>query len=137
MPGARMTPSGRRWTTGATALGFVAAMSVLSSPATASGAPCDGTACVPHIRSGAVAGAECSAKRLYAFGLGAGGDTMICYATYRNPTNSVWLPVPPLVGERDVGALCQDDGVAQSPDGLPLVCRDSIWERYTPALPLP
>lgn len=122
---------------GAAAMGLVALMVCAPSPALASAAPCDGTDCVPHVRSGAVAGAECSAVRLYAFGLGAGGDTMICYATYRNPTTSVWLPVPPLVGERDRGALCDGNGVAQSPDGLPLVCRDSIWERYTPTLPLP
>jgi hypothetical protein len=136
MPEARKAQLAHRWTVGSAAAGFAAVMTILSSPAMASGAPCDGASCVQHVRSGAVAGAECSAKRLYAFGIGAGGATMICYATYRNPITSVWLPVPPLLGERDVGALCEEDGVAQSPDGLPLVCRDSIWERYTPAVPL-
>ena len=81
-------------------------------------------------------GAECDAARLYAFGTGANGGTFICYATYRNPYTSTWTPLPPLVGVRDFGALCSPGGVAQSPDGLPLVCRDEVWDRYTPTLPV-
>lgn len=102
----------------------------------AGAAPCDGSACVTHLTPGAVAGAECDAKRLYALGLDGGGNAFICYATYRNPSKAAWVALPPLVGVRDFGALCSGAGSAQSPDGLPLVCRDSTWERYTPALPV-
>ncbi len=106
------------------------------APATTSAAPCDGVACVEHLRTDAVGGAECQAARLYAFGLDASGDTFICYATYRDPTTTTWVPVPGIVGVRDFGALCEGGGVAQSLDGLPMVCRDGIWDRYTPALPV-
>ncbi|MBZ4521808.1 hypothetical protein GBP62_15005 [Mycobacterium avium subsp. hominissuis] len=122
--------------TGAAVAGLAAATIVALPPPTASGSPCDGVSCVPHLRTDAVEGASCQAARLYAFGLDARGNTLICYATYRNPTTASWSPVPQLVGVRDYGALCSDQGVAQSPDGLPLVCRDSIWDRYTPDLPV-
>ncbi len=117
-------------------LGPAAGAALVLTPGTAAAAPCDGPSCVEHLRTGAVAGAECEATRLYAFGLDAGGNTFICYATYRNPTTATWVPVPGIVGVRDFGALCSGKGVAQSMDGIPMVCRDGIWDRYTPALPV-
>lgn len=122
--------------TGATAAGLIAAALVVLPTGTASGAPCDGPSCVPHVSTDAVEGASCDAVRLYPFGLGPGGNTLICYATYRNPDKSSWSRVPPLVGVRDYGALCSGGGVAQSPDGIPLVCRGAIWDHYTPDLPV-
>ncbi|MEW5810397.1 MAG: hypothetical protein AB1925_13175 [Actinomycetota bacterium] len=116
---------------------FVAMAGLTVQPAnTASAAPCDGAQCVMHLTQGVSQGATCPAFRLYVFGLDAQGNTFVCYATYRNPRTSTWVPVPPLVGVRDNGALCAGPGSAQSPDGLPMVCRDSIWQRYTPALPV-
>ena len=112
------------------------AASALLVPATACAAPCDGPSCVEHLRTDAVEGAECQAARLYPFGLDANGSTFICYATYRNPTTATWVRMPNLVGVRDFGALCDGGGVAQSLDGIPMVCRDGIWDRYTPALPV-
>jgi hypothetical protein len=106
---------------------------------TVSAEPCDGSGCVPHVRTDAVEGASCVATRLYPFGMDAAGNTLLCYATYRNPEKSSWSHVPPLVGVRDYGADCSGGaggGVAQSPDGLPLVCRGSTWDRYTPDLPV-
>lgn len=125
-----------RWSIGAAVAALATATTVVVPLGTASGSPCDGPSCVPHLRTGAVQGAPCEAARLYPFGLDASGNTLICYATYRNPTTASWSPVPKLVGIRDYGALCSDHAVAQSPDGLPLVCRGSIWDRYTPDLPV-
>lgn len=116
--------------------GLMAGGALMLTDATASAAPCDGTACVEHLRTDAVGGAECRATRLYPFGLDANGSTFICYATYRNPTTATWVPLPGLVGVRDYGALCDGTGAAQSPDGIPMVCRDGIWDKYTPALPV-
>lgn len=121
---------------GAAAAGLAAAAVVALPLGTASSSPCDGPSCVPHLRTGAAEGDSCDAARVYPFGLDASGNTLICYATYRNPTTASWSPVPHLVGVRDYGALCSEVGVAQSPDGLPLVCRGAIWDRYTPALPV-
>jgi hypothetical protein len=121
---------------GAVVAGSAAGAGLVLTPPTASAAPCDGPSCVEHLRTNAVAGAECQASRLYPFGLDASGNTFICYATYRNPTTATWVPVPGIVGVRDFGALCSGGGVAQSPDGIPMVCRDGIWDRYTPALPV-
>jgi hypothetical protein len=125
-----------RWSIRAAVATLATATTVVVPLGTASGSPCDGQSCVPHLRTDAVQGAPCDAARLYSFGLDARGNALICYATYRNPTTASWSPVPKLVGVRDYGALCSDQAVAQSPDGLPLECRDSIWDRYTPDLPV-
>lgn len=116
--------------------GLTAVTMVVLAQATAAGSPCDGVDCVPHLRKDAVAGASCAAARVYPFGLDGSGNTLICYATYRNPITATWSPVPQLVGVRDYGALCSGGGAAQSPDGLPLVCRGPTWDRYTPDLPV-
>lgn len=121
---------------GATGGGLTIVTMVVLPMETASGSPCDGTSCVPHLITNAVEGAPCEAARVYPFGLDASGNTLICYATYRNPTTTAWSRVPQLVGVRDYGAQCSGTGVAQSPDGLPLVCRGSTWDRYTPDLPV-
>jgi hypothetical protein len=133
----------RQWTRcvgrsiiGAAVAGLIAVTVVALPAGTASGSPCDGSSCVPHVRTDAVEGASCDAARVYPFGLDARGNTLICYATYRNPTTATWSPLPQLVGVRDYGALCSGGGVAQSPDGLPLVCRGDTWDRYTPDLPV-
>lgn len=124
----------RRSMIGAVVAGLAA--SAVLVPAAASAAPCDGPSCVEHLRTDAVEGAACQAARLYAFGLDASGSTFICYATYRDPNTAAWVRMPKLVGVRDFGALCEGGGVAQSLDGIPMVCRDGIWDRYTPALPV-
>ena len=116
--------------------GLAVGAALMGTPAIASAAPCDGPSCIPHLRTDAAAGAECRGARLYAFGLDGSGNTLICYATYRNPVTTTWAPVPGIVGIRHYGALCSGAGSAQSPDGIPMVCRDGIWERYTPALPV-
>jgi hypothetical protein len=121
---------------GAAAAGLIALTMVALPLGTAAGSPCDGPSCVAHLRTDAVQGASCTASRLYPFGLDASGNTLICYATYRNPETATWTPVPQLVGVRDYGALCSGTGVAQSMDGIPLVCRGSTWDRYTPDLPI-
>ena len=121
---------------GAAVAGLTAVTVVALPLGTASGSPCDGPSCVPNLRTDAVEGASCTAARLYPFGLDARGNTLICYATYRNPTTASWSSVPQLVGVRDYGALCSGQGAAQSPDGLALVCRGSTWDRYTPDLPV-
>jgi hypothetical protein len=133
---ARSTRCARRLITGAVIAGLMAVAVIAVPSGSASAAPCDGTSCVPHLRTGAHEGDSCVAARLYPFGLDAAGRTLICYATYRNPTTSSWTPVPPIVGVRDYGALCSERGIAQSPDGVALACRAGIWDRYTPALPV-
>ncbi len=126
-----------RRASGAAAIGGMTAVAILLAlPATASAEPCDGTSCVEHLNTDAVQGAPCRPVRLYAFGLDASGNTLICYATYRNFSSATWVPLPPLIGVRDFGALCEPGRTAQSLDGLPLVCRDEVWQKYTPALPV-
>ncbi len=132
----RLVLRSHRWIHRAVLACLAAATLSALAPVTVSAEPCDGSSCVPHVKTDVVAGGSCTALRLYALGLDANGNTFICYATHRNPKTATWSPLPPLVGVRDFGALCDGPGVAQSPDGLPLVCRDSIRDKYTTALPV-
>lgn len=119
------------------AIGGLAAAAVLVvAPGTAAGAPCDGLGCVPHLRTGAVEGASCAPTRQYPFGVDAAGNTYTCLATFLHPRENTWTPAPPLVGVRDFGALCTDEqGSAQSPLGIPMLCRDSTWQQFVVGIP--
>jgi hypothetical protein len=91
----------------------------------ASGLPpssCDGAGCVPGVPRDAALGAHCDGATRYDFGLDAGGTTYICTMTNQ------WVKTKPLVGVRPLSAPCDGDpGSAQSPDGLPMSCRDGGW----------
>lgn len=103
--------------------GFVAAP--VLTPATSSAVPCDGADCVPYVNRNAAAGAWCAQTGTrYLFGLDAGGNTLIC-----NNRNE-WVQSQPLIGMRTLRSACDantEKGMAQSPDGLPMSCKDGGW----------
>lgn len=107
----------------ALATGFAAAP--LFAAGTASGLPpsnCDGADCVPGVPRDAALGATCVQGTRYAFGLDAAGNTYIC------SSRSQWVTTKPLVGVRPQGGPCgEDPGSAQSPDGIPMACRNGGW----------
>ena len=109
----------------------------LCEPPHAVGAPCDGPNCVPNLRSVVDEDGSCAPRLHFPFGLDANGKTFICLSNYRNPSQGIWSEAPPLVGVRASGSACAgNQGVAQSPDGLPLLCSGkSTWEPYTTDLP--
>ena len=58
----------------------------------------------------------------YVFGLDASGNTYLCNASNR------WESSPPLIGIRHLRSPCDGEtGMAQSPDGLPLSCKNGGW----------
>jgi hypothetical protein len=102
--------------------GLVAAP--LIAPGHASGLPssCDGADCVPGVPRDAALGAHCDGATRYDFGLDAAGATYVCTMTNQ------WVKTKPLIGVRPLSAPCDGDpGSAQSPDGLPMSCRDGGW----------
>jgi hypothetical protein len=107
----------------ALASGFVAAP--LIAAGSASGLPpswCDGAECVPGVPRDAALGAHCNGATRYDFGLDPAGNTYICTMTNQ------WVQTKPLIGVRPLSAPCNGDtGAAQSPDGLPMSCRDGGW----------
>lgn len=106
-------------------------------PGLASGKPCDGSRCVPNMRTGAAEGAACLPRRLAPFGIDASGNALICLARFGVPSSASWSRVPHMVGVRDYGIPCaEDQAVAQSPDFVPLRCWDSIWQQYLIGIPL-
>ncbi|MGV0849472.1 hypothetical protein [Mycolicibacterium phlei] len=106
----------------ALACGFVAAPMVTAATAPAAPGYCDGAACVPYLDRTAVAGAPCTPNTRYIFGLDAAGNTLACSG------NRAWVASTPLVGIRTNRLPCGDEtGVAQSPDGIPLSCKDGAW----------
>ncbi|KXW78905.1 hypothetical protein [Mycolicibacterium phlei] len=106
----------------ALACGFVAAPMVTAATAPASPGYCDGAACIPYLDRSAVAGGPCTPKTRYNFGLDAAGNTLACSG------DRVWVASAPLVGIRTNRLPCGDEtGVAQTPDGIPLSCREGAW----------
>lgn len=93
-----------------------------------SSAVCDQADCVPNVARNVVAGAPCTPSPSFVFGLDAGHGTLIC------TPQATWVPVGPLVGERDVTMPCDAPGsTAQQPlagndlqlmrtRGVPLKC---------------
>jgi hypothetical protein len=110
----------------AAALVIVSACGVLAAPpAAAEPIPaCDSAGCVPYVARNAALGDYCHAGQThYVFGLGPGGQTMVC-----NSSNQ-WAAAPgPLIGTRNAKAPCgQSTGMAQSPDGQPMTCVAGGW----------
>lgn|GEM_PF-917348 len=103
--------------------GFIAAP--LFAAGNASGLPpssCDGAGCVPGVPRDAALGGHCNGATRYDFGMDAAGNTYVCTMTNQ------WVQTKPLIGVRPLSAPCQGDpGSAQSPDGLPMSCKDGGW----------
>lgn len=101
--------------------GVLAAPLVTASPAAAS--PCDSVDCVPYVERNIDPGAACvPAGDRYLFGLDAAGNNYLCNA------QGSWIAQPELVGVRTQGAPCDSStGVAQSPGGLVLACKNGGW----------
>ena len=93
------------------------------SPATSSAAPCDGADCVPYVQHDATSGGWCAQTGTrYVFGRDGSGNTYLCNLTGH------WESSPPLVGIRYLGSPCDGEtGMAQSPGGLPLSCKNGGW----------
>lgn len=93
-------------------------------------AACDSADCVPNVARNVLAGAPCAPAPGFVFGLDGTGGTLICAA------QGVWVPVGPLVGERELALPCDRVGdTAQEPlagndlqvqrtRGVPLKCAD-------------
>lgn len=101
--------------------GVIAAPLVTASPAAAS--PCNSVDCVPYVDRNINPSDACVSGGIrYLFGLDASGNNYLCN------THRAWIPQPSLVGVRTNGAPCDGStGVAQSPDGLPLSCKNGGW----------
>lgn len=94
--------------------------------AIASAAPpsttCDGADCVPYVYRGVAEGGHCLGGTRWVYGLDASGNTLRC------GTPNTWRASGPLVGIRTNSSSCEgENGVAQSPDGLPLSCLEGRW----------
>ena len=103
--------------------GLLAAPLIGVGAGTASALPgtCDGSGCVPFVRAGVQAGGHCLQTTRYNYGFDSSGNTLACNS------KSTWISSPPLVGVRTLRSVCDTSGVAQSPDGVPLVCEDGAW----------
>ena len=103
--------------------GLITAPLIVAGPASALPPSfCDGADCVPGVPHDASLGAPCIQGTRYAFGVDAEGKTYIC------SSRSQWVATKPLVGVRPLAAPCgEDPGSAQSPDGLPMSCKDGGW----------
>jgi hypothetical protein len=89
---------------------------------------CDGAGCVPYVKPNVAQGGKCMLGTRYVFGTDASGKLYICTG------QAVWAgQATPLVGVRTESQPCgEDKGWAQSPDGLPLSCRQQGWTQdYT------
>jgi hypothetical protein len=98
-----------------------------SSP---SGSSCNSASCVPNVTHTAVLNGPCTIGTRYIFGLDASGNTWICTTSYSqggSVIKGVWAQAPPLIGVRDPGSPCSGSGVAQSPDGSPMMCQNQGW----------
>ena len=83
---------------------------------------------VPGIDDNAVLDAPCTNSDRYIFGRSPNGDPLACVGF---DGVGQWVRSMPLVGVRPIGAPCVDEnnGVAQSPDGLALLCvPDQGWQ---------
>ncbi|HEY7051756.1 MAG TPA: hypothetical protein VH496_06420 [Mycobacterium sp.] len=108
----------------AVAAGFVAAPLIAAGPASAlPPATCDGADCVPGVPHNATEGGSCVMGTRYAFGLGSSGNAFIC------SSRNQWIPTnKTLVGVRPLASPCEgNDGMAQSPDGIPMSCKTGAW----------
>jgi len=120
------------------ACGLVAATMPVAGPASAA---CDSADCVPNVALNVVAGAPCTPRPSFVFGLDSANGTLICAA------NGVWVPVGPLIGAREVAQPCDRLGdTAQEPlsgndlqprvPGIPLRCGEVTdglrWVHFDP-----
>jgi hypothetical protein len=97
----------KTFATSALVCGLVAAAIPLAGRASAY---CDSVDCVPNVARGVAAGAPCTPAPGYDFGIDAANNTLIC-ASY-----GTWVPVGPLIGEREVSQPCDRVGdTAQQP----------------------
>ena len=108
---------------------FAAAMAAAAGKASAS--QCDGPDCVPNVARNVVASSPCDPRQRYVFGLNFNGDTLVCISPPALHGAGRWASAMPLIGVRDLGAACYGNkGLAQSPDGIPLVCDNQVWAVY-------
>jgi hypothetical protein len=106
----------------ALACGFLAAPLFTAANAPASPGYCDGADCVPYVDRTAEEGTGCAQNTRYNFGIDPSGTTLACNS------RGTWIASPPLVGIRTNRLPCGDTaGVAQTPDGFPLSCKDGAW----------
>lgn len=91
-----------------------------------SSAACDAADCVPNVARNVVEGAPCAPRPSFVFGFDSELRTLICAA------QGVWVPVGPLVGEREVALPCDRPGdTAQQP-----LAGNDLQPLRTPGVPL-
>lgn len=84
---------------------------------------CEGPDCVPYVDRNAVMGAPCVFDYRYLYGWDASTNTTLVCASVGK-----WAASKPLLGVYPLGAPCAGlDGVAQSPDGLAMSCRNNAF----------
>jgi hypothetical protein len=83
---------------------------------------------IPGIDDNAVLGAPCTNSDRYIYGRSPSGEPLACVAF---DGDGQWVRSMPLVGVRSIGSPCtqESNGVAQSRDGLGMVCAaDQGWQ---------
>jgi hypothetical protein len=109
---------------------LLGAGALAAPPSSAGPTVCDYPDCTPGIMPHQVLGQPCENTTYYAFGVddafvppaGQTGRLMFCGSPRRYQPR--WFRSPPMAGVKDEGAPCEyfQNYVAQSPDGLLLVC---------------
>jgi hypothetical protein len=110
----------------ALACGLTVAPLTAAGVASADPASCDGAGCALYVKKNIVPTDPCQFQARNPFGLDANGNTFACNAI------NEWVSVPPLIGVRTLRAPCDPNvpGLAVSPQGAPLACKDSAWSTY-------
>ncbi|EKF24031.1 hypothetical protein C731_1962 [Mycolicibacterium hassiacum DSM 44199] len=102
---------------------------LVAVPAQADPAPCDGPECTPGIKAGVVLGAPCSDTAYFVFATAVAGPSIqpgrlvFCGSPRRYEPR--YFRSPPMAGVKQLGENCTgyENWVAQSPDGLFLICQ--------------
>lgn len=85
---------------------------------------------LPGLVDGATLGQPCYNFPRYVFGQSSDGTQLACiYLGADSATTGRWAASEPVVGVRNIGRPCspQSGIAAQSPDGRPLICINSVW----------
>ncbi len=84
---------------------------------------CEGPGCVPFVDHNAAVGEPCIFDYRYLYGVDSlTNSTLVCSSAAK------WVASKPLLGVYTLGGPCAGlDGVAQSPDGLALACKNNGW----------
>jgi hypothetical protein len=88
---------------------------------------------VPGMNYNASLGAPCDNYQRFIFGRGPSGQSEACHFIINQfpaAQSGFWVVSYPLYGVQQVGAPCENPrgSVAQTPDGLPMMCTEHGWQ---------